>query len=101
MATTDVESSLILLENATDGRDQDISHYGIDPDGDDRDDENGTEGPIFDRFYDEGGSVEIMKMTNFNPEKLGRIWRKLEPHMIEVYNDGRGRKSPVSRKDIC
>lgn len=59
-----------------------------------------TDRSIFYRFYDDGKSAAIMKMTNFNPNQVGHLWRKLEPHLIDVYNIGSGRKISVSRKDV-
>ena len=35
------------------------------------DEENGSDAPIFDKFYEEGGAAAILEMTNFSPPQLG------------------------------
>ena len=66
----------------------------------DSDEDNGTDAPIFDRFYDHGGAKAIVEMTNINPAQFIGIWAELEAFILANYNVGRGRKCAQKPKDV-
>lgn len=97
ISARDTRRGLTLLAEISAERDADLLMY--EPDEETSDNENGTECPHFDRFYEEGGAEAIIKLTNFDPEQFLRIWGNLSPFVAAEYNVGRGRKSPISGKD--
>lgn len=100
MAARSVTDALRLLADAAADREHELNCYSAQPDNEDSDEDNGSDCPVFDKFYENGGSAAISAMTNFNPGHLERLWKKVEPHTSKFHNVGRGRKSLVSAKDI-
>lgn len=64
MDRTTAAHGLDILCDALEEREKDFQIYGISRPGDSDDD---AECPIFDSFYENGGSEAIMKMTHFSP----------------------------------
>ena len=64
------------------------------------DEENGSDAPIFDKFYEEGGAAAILEMTNFSPPQFVGIWAGFQDLINENYNVGRGRKCAHAAKDV-
>lgn len=88
----------LLAETAAEHLDA-IEQYDPEPDCPDSDDDNDSSSPIFDKFYDSGGSGAILQMTNFTPDKIESIWLNMEDSITQVFCSGRGKKSAVKPKD--
>lgn len=97
---TDATRALNLLAEAAVEREQELQQYAAEPEQSDSDEETDSDMPIFDQFYEQGGSAAIVSMTNFDPQKLFQIWEAIEDYVIEQYTTGRGRRSSVKPKDL-
>lgn len=97
---TDATRALNLLAEAAVEREQELQQYAAEPEQSDSDEETDSDMPIFDQFYEQGGSAAIVSMTNFDPQKLFQIWEAIEDYVIEQYTTGRGCRSSVKPKDL-
>lgn len=64
----------MLLSEAAGELENNLNEYPNEPEQIDTDEENGSECPIFDRFYESGGSSAIESMINFDPAEFEIIW---------------------------
>ena len=81
-------------------RRNELRQYDPDSDPFDSDENVDSDAPIFDRFYEQGGSAAILEMTNFDPTQFLGIWSGLQGVISQGYNAGRGRKAIHSGKDV-
>ena len=95
----DATRDLRLLEDAAIERQTTLAEYDRASAPVESDDENDSDCPIFDLFYDSGGSRSIVKMTNFTPRKFLAIWNAVSGDVMQKWNVGRGRKSQYTGKD--
>ena len=91
--------TLQLLSTAAIERRNELELYDTAP-LEDTDEDNGTDLPIYDQFYDQGGSRAIVEMINFSPAQFLGIWAGFQDLIYENYNVGRGRKSTHTPKDV-
>ena len=96
----DAKNALRLLADAAVEREAVIDEYDIDPQKEDSDDEYAPTSPVFDKFYNAGGSEAITQMTNFDVNEFGELWLLLQDHVSKSWNVGRGRRSQFSGKDV-
>ena len=96
----DAAQALQLLATASNDRRNELDAFE-DERPEDSDEDNGTDAPIFDRFYEQGGAKVIVEMTNFNPAQFIGIWAGFKALILENYNVGRGRKCNRSQKTYC
>lgn len=54
---------------------------GVNPENNEED--NGSDAPIFDKFYGEGGAGAILEMKNFSPPQFVGIWVRLQDLISE------------------
>jgi len=99
MSTHDADSALKLLAQAAVDRENDLTAYDADPLLSSSDEECDSESPIFDAFYDGGGSQSIVQMTNFSAAEFQVLWDSFSDHILENYNVGRGRRKAVKPRD--
>ncbi len=64
------------------------------------DEEAGAESPIFDSFYNSGGSEAIVKMTNFTPAEFRKLCDILHGTILANWNNGRGKKCAFKAMDV-
>lgn len=64
------------------------------------DEEEGSNSPIFDSFYKDGGSNAIKGMCNFTAGEFDQIWMLIFDHVSTTWNVGRGKKSNLTGKDM-
>lgn len=60
-------TALQLLADVSVDRRNELQHFDDDSAPFDSDDNNDVDVPIFDRFYEQGGSTALLEMTNFDP----------------------------------
>lgn len=56
--------------------------------------------PIFDTFYDGGGSLAITFICNFTASELDELRMMLTDHVSTTWSVGRGPKTTITGKDI-
>lgn len=56
------------------------------------DDEKDSESVIFDTFFSSGGAEGILKMTNFSPEELKKLFDSCKEYLEARWSLGRGKK---------
>lgn len=95
----DVTNALTLLADAASKHRDEITEYDAESDVPDSDDENDSTCPVFDSFYNDGGSGAILSMTNFPPDKFNHIWNNVSEALHQTLSVGRGKKSSVGPKD--
>ena len=69
----DTTAALQLLADAAVEREHEISKCSAEADNSDTDEDNDSDTPIFDQFYDRGGSAGIISITNFTPDEFLEI----------------------------
>ena len=97
---TDAANALRLLAEAAVERNEDLEMYAAEPYLEDTDDENDSECPVFDTFYEQGGSSSIISVINFDVQEFDTLWQENREHITEHFNIERGRKSPHTAKDV-
>ena len=70
----DASTALQLLADATVEREHGLNQYAAETEQSDADEDNGTNCPVFDQFYERGGASAIVSMTNFSPTEFADIW---------------------------
>ena len=93
--STNAATALSLLADAAVERENELEVQLSQPLQEDTDEENGSECPIMDTFYGQGGAEGIREMTNFSPMEFERVWEAFKVHIMSEYNVGRGRKCDV------
>lgn len=53
-----------------------------------------------DQFVQSSGSDGILKMSNFTPNELKYVFRRIEEVVRREKNTGRGRRTPYNWKDV-
>ena len=96
----DATVALQVLADAVVHRGQDISKYSAEAENSDPDVEIDSDTPIFDQFYERGGSARIISMTNFTPDEHVEIWDSIKEFVIDKYTRGRGRRSSIKPRDL-
>ena len=96
----DFTAALQLLADAAVDREHEISKYSAEAENSDTDDDNDSDPPIFDQFYDRGGSAGIISMTNYTPDELLEISDCIRAFVIYKYTRGRGRRSSINPQDF-
>lgn len=91
LSTDDAAQGLLLLAEAHDERESALEEYAPEPEQQDTDEENDSECPIFDSFYESGGSAGITKMINFDPKEFDTVWNLFGDFIERHYNTGRGK----------
>ena len=97
---TDAANALRLLAEAVVECNEDLDMYAAEPDLEDTDDDNDSECPVFDTFYEQGGSSSIISMITFNVQEFDTLWRGDREHIMEHFNIERGKKYPHTAKDV-
>lgn len=94
-----VVTAITNLEDARTRREHDLSMYRtvrvVDSD-----DELDSESPIYDAFFEHGGSEAVRTTTNFSANEFLSLWDSVREHVIRNWNVGRGRRSPQKPKDV-
>lgn len=80
-----------LLSSSAIDRRNDLEQFETECPGDSGDDK-GTDAPIFDQFYDQGGAKSIVEMTNSNAAQFIGILAGFESLILENYKVWRGHK---------
>lgn len=76
------QQCLALLADICADRESNLLAY--DPEEMDTDEENGSESPYFDKFYDTGGSGGIVNMINFDPSEFQQIWNHMADFLTKM-----------------
>ena len=96
--SSDAAEALQLLSTAAIDRRNELKLFeGLHPDNSDED--NGSDAPILEKFYEEGRAAAILEMTNFSPPQFLGIWAGFQDIIAENYKVGRGRKCVHKAKD--
>lgn len=74
ISTAEVASALDLLGEAEDARAVEFDKYAHDGDVTEIDDETDSNFPVFDAFYDSGGSANIICLTSFIASEFYKFW---------------------------
>ena len=85
-------TALQLLADAAVDRRNELRHYHDDSGLFDSDENIDSDAPIFDRFYQQGGSAAILERMNFDPIQFLGIWSVFQGVISQGYNAGRGSK---------
>ena len=96
-----VANSLSLLAEAAAAHREDIDQYQAESAAADSDEENGSQCPIFDMYYNNGGSASIISLTNFAPHVIESIWNVVEEPLVQSLRSGRGKKLKQAPKIVC
>lgn len=56
--------------------------------------------PIFDWFYEEGGSTPIKSVCNFTVSEFQKSWMNLSDHISKHLNVGKGREFALTGNDL-
>ena len=99
LSTSEAQQALTLLADTALSRQQELLQYSADP-ANDTDDDNDSDSPIMDTFYNSGGQRAIVKMTNFNAKEFRFIYSKIEGLVSENWNVGKGRRTQYKPKDV-
>ena len=98
--SADATNALQVLTDVAAERQNGLEQFSVQPYLSDTDEEDDSESPIFDRFYESRGGRAIVSMINFDPTEFQIIWANYREFIITNYNCGRGRKSAHSGKDV-
>ena len=67
---------------------------------DDSDDEQDSESPIFNSFYDACGDQSILKMTKFTGSEFRKLYGIIHTTITPKWNNGRGKRSKHKRMNV-
>uniref|UniRef100_M4B165 Uncharacterized protein n=2 Tax=Hyaloperonospora arabidopsidis (strain Emoy2) TaxID=559515 RepID=M4B165_HYAAE len=56
--------------------------------------------PVYDRFFNHGGTDAVRTMTNFSLRMFNNLWSTVVDHMTRHWNAGRGKRSQFAAKDV-
>ena len=99
MNSARAEDALRLLGEIAAEREHELSNYPTTRE-QESDTEADEESPIFNSFYNSGGSESIMKMTNFTPNEFRTFYGTLQSHIMTKWNVGRGKRSQYKPMDV-
>lgn len=100
ISTQEAANALAQLAEVHDDRNAELNQYAANRDPVESDDENDSPTPIFDAFYNSGGSATILAMTNFTPQEFERCWDIIADFVRTNWNVGRGRRCAHSGRDV-
>lgn len=78
LTTSDVTNALSLLAETAENHKNNILDHNSNADCPYTEDENDYPYPVFDKFYNDGGSTSVISMINLSPEKFEFIWQRVE-----------------------
>ena len=96
----EIGNALNILADVAADRQNSLEQYPTRPHIADSDDEPDSQSPIFDQFYQRGGSSAILTLTNFTPTEFFQLWNLLSEFVIPPFTTGRGRRSRVKPLDL-
>ena len=64
------------------------------------DDDNDSNCPIYDTFYNDGGSQSVKAMYNFNSTQFFELWVMIEDYVSNNWNVGRGKRAQYKAQNI-
>ena len=77
-------NALRLLADTAVEREAIIDEYDIDALKDDTDEEYASSSPVFDKFYNTGGSEAVIQITNFDVNEFGKLWLLLQDYVTSL-----------------
>lgn len=95
-----VNNALEILANAEQNREEQLQQYKETPLLPSSDDENDSDSPILDSFYDAQGGEAVLKLTNFSYRQFFRLFNRFADDISAQWNVGRGKKTEVMPKDL-
>ena len=87
------------LSDITNRHVDDIENH-IDDEVLDTDEENDSNCPIYDSFYNDGGSQSIKAMCNFDSTQFFELWIMIEDYVSKNWNVGRGKRTQYKAQDV-
>lgn len=89
-----------MLPDVAIGREEDLANYSIAAVLSDSDEDNDSDAPIVDMFYQQGCCALMIKMTNFTVDQFMTLYGMIQEHFATNWNVGRGRRSLNKPKDV-
>ena len=93
-------TALQLLSDAAVDRRNELQQFEDDSDPNGSEENDDSDAPLFDRFYEQGGYVVVLEMPNFDPTQSSAIWSGFKGVIAQYYNTGRGIKSAHTGRDV-
>ena len=84
VSTNTVANALSMLAEAAASHREDIDRYDAEPEQVDSDDENDSQCPVFDMYYNNGGSASILSLTYFTPDVFESLWNVVEIILLKT-----------------
>lgn len=100
MNSENASDALWMLADAAIDREEDLANYPTAAILSDSDEDNDSDAPIFEMFYQQGDLSSVMKMTNFDVDQFVTLYDMIQEPVVTIWNVGGGRRFLHKPKDV-